>query len=99
MTGARITTTLLNGLLAPDGTYGIESCALPGRWGSRCSWSGSARAVLPITTTRTAARRDDVRCPRGRGAVGAVGTGARTLLATADSGANAVSVFTVSSSG
>ena len=39
MTGARIMTTLLNGLDAKNGRYGIESMCVAGGMGRRCSSS------------------------------------------------------------
>jgi hypothetical protein len=36
MTGARIMTTLINGLRALDGTLGSSRCASPAEWARRC---------------------------------------------------------------
>ena len=48
MTGARIMTTLLNGLDAIDGRYGIESMCV------RAAWAGDARRAAELTMTAPA---------------------------------------------
>ena len=47
MTGARIMTTLLNGLETDDRTIGLETMCVPAARVRRCWWSGSANRCEP----------------------------------------------------
>ena len=85
MTGARIMTTLLNGLRALDGTYGLETMCVAGGMGQAmiverldtCSLSGDADPVCVHGQHLPLADR------RGRDAAAARGRGPRRSRSTA----------------